>query len=130
MIPMKIPSAPSKSGPRGSALAPVGAGLLALAVGLGALLATHQEARAAASAPALNSLLDQAQAARSGTGSGDNFLPPDQAFRFSSGADGARQVHLSWAITQGYYLYRDRIKIVSAAPTAQIGAPQFPAGTV
>jgi thiol:disulfide interchange protein DsbD len=106
----------------------LGAGVLAVAFGLAALLATQREVHAASATDPDNALLDQAQAARSG--SGDNFLPPDQAFRFTSGADGARQVHLSWAITPGYYLYRDRIKIVSTAPAAQIGAPQFPAGTI
>lgn len=98
------------------------------------LLAVAPLARAAsdsaATTAALNSLLDQARSARSGSGSGDDFLPPDQAFRFSASADGAQRVRLSWAIAPGYYLYRDRIHVASATPTVQIGTPEFPAGVV
>ena len=98
-----------------------------------ALLAAAPPAHAAANdssatTAALNSLLDQARSARSG--SGDDFLPPDQAFRFTASADGKERVHLSWAIAPGYYLYRDRIHISSTEPTVQIGNPEFPAGTV
>jgi thiol:disulfide interchange protein DsbD len=74
----------------------------------------------------VDAILEQAKAAKSG----DDFLSPDQAFRFQSGADGASQVRLSWMITKGYYLYRDRIKIAAEGPQATVGAPQFPQGIV
>lgn len=104
-------------------------------LGLAALLAVPPLARAAgdgsaATTAALNSLLDQARAARSASSSGDDFLPPDQAFRFSASADGAQRVRLSWAIAPGYYLYRDRIHISSTTPAVEIGVAAFPAGTV
>ena len=46
---------------------------------------------------------------------GDDFLPPEKAFRFSASADGTERVRLDWVIAPGYYLYRDRIKIADDA---------------
>lgn len=114
------------------------AALAAAAIlGLATLLALPPAVRAASDAPssaattaALNSLLDQARTQRSASGSGDDFLPPDQAFRFSASADGAQRVRLTWAIAPGYYLYRDRIHVSSTSPGVQIGTPEFPAGVV
>ena len=62
--------------------------------------------------------------------SGDDFLPPDQAFRFSALAQGSDRVQLSWQIADGYYLYRARIKVRTASTAAQLGNPQFPPGIV
>jgi thiol:disulfide interchange protein DsbD len=83
----------------------------------------------AASRSDLDAVLDQSRSAHSG----DDFLPPDQAFRFnaSSGTTdtaGARQVRLDWVIAPGYYLYRDRIRIDSGESPARIGTPQLPPG--
>ena len=60
--------------------------------------------------------------------SGDDFLPPDRAFRFDALAGGSDQVELNWEIADGYYLYRARIKVATSSTTAQLGTPQFPAG--
>src|SRR5689334_308921 len=60
----------------------------------------------------------------------DDFLPPDQAFRFDALAEGTDRVRLNWEIAEGYYLYRARIKVNTASTSAQLGAPQFPAGQV
>jgi thiol:disulfide interchange protein DsbD len=62
--------------------------------------------------------------------SGDDFLPPDQAFRFDAIADGSDRVRLNWEIAEGYYLYRARIKVKTAGPNVQLGTPQFPPGQV
>ena len=62
--------------------------------------------------------------------SGDDFLPPDQAFRFDALAEGTDRVRLNWEIAEGYYLYRARIKVMTASHSAQLGAPQFPPGQV
>ena len=62
--------------------------------------------------------------------SGDQFLQPDQAFRFDATAEGTDQVRLNWEIADGYYLYRTRIKVITASPAAQLGAPQMPAGQI
>lgn len=83
----------------------------------------------AASGSGLNSLLDQLHSG--GSSSGDNdFLSPSQAFQLSGTADAQGRVQLAWAIAPGYYLYRDRIHVASAAPGLTLGAPQFPAGQV
>jgi thiol:disulfide interchange protein DsbD len=81
---------------------------------------------AAAPPAGLDAILDQSRSSHTG----DDFLSPDQAFRFQAIADGASQVRLSWAITKGYYLYRDRIKVSTQDPGASVGAPQFPDGIV
>src|SRR5215470_4994562 len=60
----------------------------------------------------------------------DDFLPPDQAFRFDALAEGTDRVRLNWEIADGYYLYRARIKVKTTSTSAQLGAPQFPAGQV
>src|SRR6516162_3596683 len=60
----------------------------------------------------------------------DDFLPPDQAFRFDALAEGSDRVRLNWEIADGYYLYRARIKIKTPSTSAQLGTPQFPAGQV
>ncbi len=39
-----------------------------------------------------------------------NFLPPDQAFAFSSQQNQAL-LTISWQIEPGYYLYQDRIHV-------------------
>ncbi|HKW52312.1 MAG TPA: protein-disulfide reductase DsbD [Stellaceae bacterium] len=61
---------------------------------------------------------------------GDDFLPPDQAFRFAALAEGSDRVRLTWQIADGYYLYRARIKVATTSQQAQLGATQFPPGQV
>lgn len=58
----------------------------------------------------------------------DEFLPPDEAFRFGAGMERPDSVALTWIIADGYYLYRDQIKIVSTTPNVQIGKPLLPKG--
>ncbi|HZD20861.1 MAG TPA: protein-disulfide reductase DsbD domain-containing protein, partial [Burkholderiales bacterium] len=53
-----------------------------------------------------------------------DLLEPEQAFRFSAReADGA--VEVRFAIADGYYLYRDRLRF-EATGNVQLGKPQFP----
>ena len=98
---------------------------LALSLGLSALAGFNAETAAAASGNDIDAILDQAKAK-----SGDEFLSPDQAFQFQAAPDGPDHVRLTWAITKGYYLYRDRIKLSSDGAAATLGAPQFPEGVV
>jgi len=86
-----------------------------------ALLA--QSAPAQAPKGGIGAVLDKAK-------KGDDFLPPDQAFRFAALADGSDRVRLSWQIADGYYLYRARIKVATTSKQAQLGATQFPPGQV
>jgi thioredoxin:protein disulfide reductase len=60
--------------------------------------------------------------------SGDDFLPPDQAFRFNAIPDGPDHVKLIWQIAEGYYLYRSRIKTVSTADQVKLGEMEMPKG--
>jgi thiol:disulfide interchange protein DsbD len=70
----------------------------------------------------INALLDSVRT------SGDEFLPPDRAFRFDALPDGTDRVRLNWEIADGYYLYRARIKVMTPSTRAQLGAPQMPQG--
>ena len=102
---------------------------IALLAAAGAIGAPAQPASPPASATAsgapskdLNSLLGSMKT------TGDDFLLPDQAFRFDALAGGSDQVVLNWEIAEGYYLYRARIKVTTPSASAQLGAAQFPAG--
>jgi thiol:disulfide interchange protein DsbD len=57
-----------------------------------------------------------------------DFLPPDQAFRFSALPDGPDSIRLIWGVTDGYYLYRARIKASSDTTQAKLGELALPAG--
>jgi thiol:disulfide interchange protein DsbD len=98
---------------------------IALALVMLAASSLLPAARAAQSAD-VDALVRQSRAAKSG----DDFLPPEQAFRFTATADGPSQLRLIWAIAPGYYLYRDRIQASAELANAKIGAPQFPTGQV
>ncbi|HYW75563.1 MAG TPA: protein-disulfide reductase DsbD [Gammaproteobacteria bacterium] len=61
------------------------------------------------------------------SGNYGRFLPPDQAFVFSSKAvPGAVQLH--WKIADGYYLYKRQFKVMPE--TGQLGKVDFPHGDV
>ncbi|HXI96880.1 MAG TPA: protein-disulfide reductase DsbD, partial [Candidatus Acidoferrum sp.] len=93
----------------------------ALLLASAALLA--QSPPSAAPQGGIGAILDKAK-------KGDDFLPPDQAFRFTALADGSDRVHLTWQIADGYYLYRARIKVATTSRQAQLGATQLPSGQV
>ncbi len=78
----------------------------------------------AASKGGINALLDSVRT------SGDDFLPPDRAFRFDALPDGTDRVRLNWEIADGYYLYRARIKVITPTTRAQLVAPQMPQGQI
>lgn len=54
---------------------------------------------------------------------GGEFLPPDAAFQLSieTRADGGRQA--AWIVAEGYYLYRDKIKITPSQGRARYELP-------
>src|ERR1700693_4614217 len=88
------------------------------------LLAPAAGAAGSTASNDLDAVLDQSHQ----SASNDDFLPPEKAFRLSASADGSHGVRLDWVIAPGYYLYRDRIKIVD--DSGRIGAPHFPEGQV
>lgn len=59
-------------------------------------------------------------------GEAEEFLPVEQAFRFSSHDDGANRLALEWTVAPGYALYKDRIDArVLGAAGVQVAAPVF-----
>ena len=60
----------------------------------------------------------------------DNLLEPEKAFRMSVRAFDASTVEVSFAIADGYYMYRERFRFaLDPGSKAKLGAPQFPPGT-
>ncbi|WP_116808273.1 protein-disulfide reductase DsbD [Steroidobacter cummioxidans] len=58
----------------------------------------------------------------------DDFLPPDEAFRFGAGMEQPDSVALTWIIAENYYLYRDRIQVTTDTPNVTLGKLQLPKG--
>jgi thiol:disulfide interchange protein DsbD len=58
-----------------------------------------------------------------------DFLPMDQAFVFSASSSSPDRVTLRWEIADGYYLYRDKVKVAIVGNTATPGSLQMPQGT-
>jgi len=61
----------------------------------------------------------------------DEFLPADQAFSLNSTAMGANgDITARWAIADGYYMYRERLKfrLKDAPAGVSLGQPKLPAG--
>lgn len=59
---------------------------------------------------------------------GNDFLPPEQAFRFSARMIDAQTAEIRFRVAPGYYMYRD--KFVIAAEGAAAGKADMPRGTV
>ena len=52
-----------------------------------------------------------------------DLLEPEKAFRMSARALDARTVEVSFAIAEGYYMYRERFRFAAdPAPTAKLGS--------
>jgi len=58
----------------------------------------------------------------------DEFLEPEQAFRFDARVVDAREVEVGFRIAPGYYMYREQFRF--AANNATLGAAVVPAGKV
>jgi len=58
----------------------------------------------------------------------DDFLPPEQAFKFSARMVDPHTAEVSYAIADGYYMYRERFKFTASG--AKLGEPQVPPGKV
>jgi thioredoxin:protein disulfide reductase len=99
----------------------------ALSIGAAPLWAAADTSSASSISPrSIDAVLGNASTAtKSG---GDDFLPPDQAFRFDAFPDGPDHVKLVWQIADGYYLYRTRVKAVTTSDRAQLGALEMPTG--
>ncbi len=58
----------------------------------------------------------------------DEFLPPDEAFRFAASMLRPDAVALTWIIAEDYYLYRDRIQVSTSTENVQLGKLALPEG--
>jgi thioredoxin:protein disulfide reductase len=64
-----------------------------------------------------------------GVGAADpKLLPPEQAFRFSARALDARTLEARFAMADGYYLYRDKLKFAVAPEAVVLTAQELPPG--
>lgn len=99
-----------------------GAGQLAAA----AVSATSADASSTSSLTSKG--IDAVLGASKAKSGGDEFLPPDEAFRFDAIPDGPDHVRLIWQIADGYYLYRTRVKAATTSDKAQLGALEMPTG--
>lgn len=61
-------------------------------------------------------------------GSQPEFLPPDQAFGIEVVSRDAESLQVSFNVTKGYYLYRDKIKLMSGDAAVKIKTVNLPRG--
>jgi thiol:disulfide interchange protein DsbD len=58
----------------------------------------------------------------------EEFLPPEQAFAFSSASVGTHTLRLHWAIAPGYHLYRERMSATTDDASAPPPSLPLPSG--
>lgn len=65
-----------------------------------------------------------------GAGAAEDFLPPEQAFRFEARALDERSVEIAFEVAEGYYLYREPFRFSAGDGSVALGEAQIPPGTV
>ncbi len=66
-----------------------------------------------------------------GAGEDEDFLPPDEAFRFSVEPKDAETLIARWGVTPGYYLYRDKMRFsLTQGEGVALGEVSLPKGKV
>jgi thiol:disulfide interchange protein DsbD len=60
----------------------------------------------------------------------EDFLPPEQAFRFAARQVDPQTIEVRFDVAGGYYLYRERFAFSVQPETVRLGQPEFPAGKV
>jgi thioredoxin:protein disulfide reductase len=71
---------------------------------------------------------ESAAAAAPEVSADEEFIPVDQAFALTADAQSKNTVQLNWRIAEGYYLYKERIKVEPTGATTTIGALVLPKG--
>jgi thiol:disulfide interchange protein DsbD len=59
-----------------------------------------------------------------------DLLPPEQAFKLSVQPISSNQISVNWDIAEGYYLYRNKIRIESKTDTIKLTRQDFPVGKI
>ncbi|SPD48316.1 protein-disulfide reductase DsbD [Cupriavidus neocaledonicus] len=60
----------------------------------------------------------------------DDFLPPEQAFRFAASQPDDKTVEVRFEVAPGYYMYRERFAFAAQPAVVKLGAPAYPPGKV
>ncbi|HTX06093.1 MAG TPA: protein-disulfide reductase DsbD [Steroidobacteraceae bacterium] len=100
-------------------------GALMIALGLSSMAVAGRGV--AADGPATPASIDQVLHRSQVRSNEGEFLPPDQAFRLIAQPQGADRIALTWEIADGYYLYRNRLKVATDAPV-KLGELALPTG--
>ena len=58
----------------------------------------------------------------------DEFLDPEDAFRFSARLESSELFEVHYLIAEGYYMYRDRYRFDAEPDSIVLGSPQLPRG--
>ena len=58
----------------------------------------------------------------------EEFLDPEDAFRFSARLVGSDALEVRYVIADGYYMYRDRYQFRVEPDSIRLGPPRFPDG--
>ena len=83
---------------------------------------------AAAGAPAGTQGFSLKRLLGGGAKTDGDFLPMDEAFLLSVTSGSPDRITLRWDMADGYYLYRDKVKVAIAGDAATLGALQLPDG--
>ena len=59
----------------------------------------------------------------------DEFLPPEQAFKYTASAD-EQQVTVEWQAIPRYYLYKKRLGLSAATAGVTVGESVYPKGEI
>jgi len=60
----------------------------------------------------------------------EDFLPPEQAFRFAARQIDPKTVEVRFEVADGYYLYRERFAFAAKPAGVKLGKPDMPQGNV
>jgi thioredoxin:protein disulfide reductase len=60
----------------------------------------------------------------------DDFLPPEQAFRFAARQLDPKTIEVRFDVADGYYLYRERFSFAAQPAGVALGKPSMPEGKV
>ena len=74
-------------------------------------------------------LLLLASAAAPALAAQDEFLPPEQAFRYETRSNGS-EVEVRWNVAPGYYAYKKRMGLESTTPGVKVGESVYPKGEI